>query len=47
MLIEFAESEDDQEFMKMFMDTQMFFDFSDKELQQKDKDATRDLKDLK
>lgn len=47
VLIEFAESEDDQEFMKMFMDTQMFFDFSDKELQQKDKDATRDLKDLK
>lgn len=36
ILFEFADSKDDQEFMRMFLDTQLFFDFSDKQLRKKD-----------
>ncbi len=36
VLIEYEESPDDQEFMRMFLDTQLFFDFCDKQLRKKD-----------
>lgn len=35
VLLEYADKED-QEFMRMFLDTQLFFDFSDKQLRNKD-----------
>lgn len=35
-LIEFANSKEDKEFMRMFLETQLFFDFSDKQLRKKD-----------
>jgi hypothetical protein len=35
-LLEFADSKDDKEFMRMFLDTQLFFDFSDKQLRKRD-----------
>jgi hypothetical protein len=36
ILIEYEDSKEDQEFMRMFLETQLFFDFSDKQLRTKD-----------
>jgi hypothetical protein len=36
LLFEFSENDEEQEFMKSFMETQLFFDYCDKQLQQKD-----------
>ena len=36
ILIEYADSKEDKEFMRMFLETQLFFDFSDKQLRKKD-----------
>eukprot|EP00026_Physarum_polycephalum_P007813 Phypoly_transcript_07881.p1 GENE.Phypoly_transcript_07881~~Phypoly_transcript_07881.p1 ORF type:complete len:305 (+),score=54.39 Phypoly_transcript_07881:646-1560(+) len=35
-LLEFADSKEDKEFMRMFLETQLFFDFSDKQLRKRD-----------
>lgn len=36
VLLEYADSKEDKEFMRMFLETQMFFDFCDKQLRKRD-----------
>jgi len=36
VLVEYGEDQEDQEFMRTFLETQMFFDFCDKQLRKKD-----------